>query len=71
MIVILKPADYDQWLTFSPDEAKAFLQLWGGELEAHAKVAAERKIQSALAIQENKTPANWGMRATEDKWPKN
>jgi len=36
MIVILKPADYDRWLTSSPDEAKAFFQRWGGELEAHA-----------------------------------
>ena len=28
MIVILKPADYDRWLTSSPDEAKAFFQRW-------------------------------------------
>ncbi len=33
MVVILDPADYDRWLRCTPDEAKAFLNQWTGELE--------------------------------------
>jgi putative SOS response-associated peptidase YedK len=32
MVVILDPADFDRWLTCTPEEAKAFFKQWHGEL---------------------------------------
>ena len=52
MIVIIADADYERWLTCSPEEAKAFFRQWTGELETspvsgvaprRAKSSAERR----------------------------
>lgn len=34
MVVILDATDYQAWLTGTPDNAKRFLKLWGGEVTA-------------------------------------
>lgn len=34
MVVILDPSNYQAWLSGSPDNAKQYLKLWGGEVTA-------------------------------------
>ena len=45
MVVILNEADYDTWLTCSPDEARDFFKQWPGALKSYAKPLAPRKSQ--------------------------
>jgi len=42
MVVILDPADFDRWLTCTPDEAKAFFKQWHGELLTFPKAREPR-----------------------------
>jgi len=46
MVVILDPADFDRWLTCTPDEAKEFFRQWHGELLTFPKARLPRAPKS-------------------------
>lgn len=43
MVLILEPADFDRWLTCSPDEARTFFRQYTGPLAASSAPLPPRK----------------------------